>query len=260
MFPKFLLARRGGLGLLVVVATLVLASCNGVTHERFEPVRYRLMAMVETPEGLRSGSSVIEVTWAMSRTSPPLGGSGYTVKGEAAAVDLPGGQTLFVLLRSAEDVDWAAWVIKRIPTAGMVEQAKPTPSNRAAQIASEKRYLDLVRADRGIHAVWKPEPPHNLPGLSVPYFVRFRDIRDPKSVEQVDPADLAKSFGPGVSLKSLTVQVTDDPVTTGIEKRLGWLASIQHSLVKQDLSVPAGVPLPFGVSIGPGDFSRGIAR
>ena len=226
MSPEFLMARRGVMGLLAVAATLVLASCHGVTHARFEPVRYRLMATVETPEGLRSGSSVIEVTWAMSRTSPPLGGSGYTVKGEAAAVDLPGGQTLFVLLRSAEDVDWAAWVIKRIPTAGMIEQAKPAPGDRAEQIASEKRYLDLVRVDRGVHAVWRPELPHNLPGLSVPYFVRFRDIADPKSVEQIDPADLAKSFGPGVSLKSLTVQVTDAPVTKGIEKTMGWLETV----------------------------------
>ena len=238
MPPEFLLARRGGLGLMAVVATLVLASCYGVTHERFEPVRYRLTAVVETPEGLRSGSSVIEVAWAMSRTSPPLGGSGYTVKGEAAAVDLPGGQTLFVLLRSAEEVDWAAWVIKRIPSAGMIEQAKPTQSNRAAQIASEKRYLDLVRADRGVHAVWRAQPPHNLPGLSIPYFVRFRDEADPKSVEQIDPANLAKSLGPGVRLKSLTVQVTEDPVTTGIAKRLGWLGTHAGSLIQYPSQTP----------------------
>ena len=238
MSQEFMMARRGAMGLLAVAATLVLASCHGVTHERFEPVRYRLMAMVETPEGLRSGSSVIEVTWAMSRTSPPLGGSGYTVKGEAAAVDLPDGQTLFVLLRSAEDVDWAAWVIKRIPTAGMIEQAKPTPSDRAARIASEKRYLDLVRADRGAHAVWRLEPPHNLPGLSIPYFVRFRDLSDPKSVEQVDPDDLAKSFGPRVWLKSLTVQVTDAPVTTGIAKRLGWLNTHAGSLLQYPSQTP----------------------
>ena len=224
MSLEFMMARRGVLGVLVVAATLVLASCHGVTQAEFEPIRYRLTATVETPEGVRTGSSVIEVNWAMSRTSPPLGGSGYTVRGEAAAVDLPNGQTLVVLLRSAEDVDWAAWVIKRIPTAGMAEQAKPTPSERSEQIVSEKRYFDLVRADRGVHAVWKPEPPpHNLPSLSIPYFVRFRDLADPKSVEQIDPADLAKSFGSGVRLKSLIVQVTDAPVTKGIEKRLGWL-------------------------------------
>lgn len=216
--------RRGVLSTLVAAgAALALAGCANVTHEEFEPVRYQLTAEVETPEGVRTGSSVIAVTWAMSRTSPPLGGSSYSVEGEAVAVDLPGGQTLFVLLRSATDVDWAAWVIKRIPTAGKAEQAKPSPSERAEQIASEERYLDLVRADRGVHAVWRPAPPHNLPGLSIPYFVRFRDLADPKSVEQVAPDDLASTFGPGYRLKSLTVQVTDDPVTTGIERRLGWL-------------------------------------
>ena len=56
-----------------------------------------------------------------------------------------------------------------------------------------------------------------------PYFVRFRDVRDPKSVEQVDPDNLAKSFGPGCRLKSLTATFTDAPVTKWIEKRLGWL-------------------------------------
>ena len=56
-----------------------------------------------------------------------------------------------------------------------------------------------------------------------PMLVTFRDVRDPTSVERVDPAALDKSFGPGVRLRRITVAVTDDPVTTGIEKRLGWL-------------------------------------
>ena len=227
---------------LSLILSPLLAGCNGAISNEFEPIRYRLTAVIDTPEGPRSGSSVIAVTWAMTRTKPPLGGSGYTVKGEAAAVDLPGGRTVFVLLRSAEEVDWAAWVIKRIPTAGMIEQAKPATSDRAEQIASEKRYLDLVRADRGVHAVWRPEPPHNLPGLSVPYFVRFRNIADPKSVEQVDPNNLAKSFGPGVKLKSLTVQVTSDPVSTGIEKKLGWLERLDS--YRSDPSNPFTNTLP----------------
>ncbi len=50
--------------------------------------------------------------------------------------------------------------------------------------------------------------------------VRFRNIRDPSSVETVDPDNLAKSFGAGVRLKRITVQITDDPVTSGIDKRL----------------------------------------
>jgi hypothetical protein len=44
------------------------------------------------------------------------------------------------------------------------------------------------------------------------------------SVERVDPANLSAQFGEGVRLRRITVQVTDDDVTDGMEERLGWLA------------------------------------
>ena len=56
-----------------------------------------------------------------------------------------------------------------------------------------------------------------------PTLVRFRDINDPKTVEDVDPANLATSFGPGFHLRRITLQRTDDAVTHGIENRLKWL-------------------------------------
>ena len=40
---------------------------------------------------------------------------------------------------------------------------------------------------------------------------------DPKSVKPVDPDDLAAAFGEGVSLKDITVEITDDPVTWGMD-------------------------------------------
>ena len=61
----------------------------------------------------------------------------------------------------------------------------------------------------------------DLPQWLYPMLVTFTDIDDPSSVQRVDPANLAASFGPGVTLKRITVEVTKDPVTTGIEKRLG---------------------------------------
>lgn len=53
--------------------------------------------------------------------------------------------------------------------------------------------------------------------------VTFGDLADPTTMAEVDPDDLTKTFGEAVSLKRITVQITDDPVTTGIEMRLGWL-------------------------------------
>ena len=51
-----------------------------------------------------------------------------------------------------------------------------------------------------------------------------------QAVQRVDPANLAASFGPGIRLKRITVEVTDDDVTTGIEKRLQWLPKHRGTL------------------------------
>jgi copper chaperone CopZ len=51
-----------------------------------------------------------------------------------------------------------------------------------------------------------------------------------QAVQRVDPANLAASFGPGIRLKRITVEVTDDDVTTGIEKRLRWLSKHRGTL------------------------------
>ena len=78
------------------------------------------------------------------------------------------------------------------------------------------------------------------------WLVTFGDLDDPTSVEEVDPDDLAATFGEGVSLKRITVQMTDDLVTTGIEERLGWLGKIREmNLSLEDF--PEGFPV--------GDFS-----
>ncbi|MEX2490602.1 MAG: hypothetical protein WD425_02455, partial [Nitrospirales bacterium] len=57
-----------------------------------------------------------------------------------------------------------------------------------------------------------------------PLLVTFTDITDPTTVKTVDPDNLAATFGPGVSLKRITLEITDEPVTEGkIENVLRWL-------------------------------------
>lgn len=53
-----------------------------------------------------------------------------------------------------------------------------------------------------------------------PLLVTFGDMQDPTSVTRVGPTNLAASFRPGVRLKHIVLEVTDDDVTTGIEQRL----------------------------------------
>ena len=54
-----------------------------------------------------------------------------------------------------------------------------------------------------------------LPRDTWPMMVRFRNINDPKSVERVKPE--------AIGVKRILLETTSDDVTTGIEKRLGWL-------------------------------------
>ena len=63
----------------------------------------------------------------------------------------------------------------------------------------------------------------DLPPKLYPLLVTFRDINDPKSITRVDPTAFSSTFGPGVSLKRIMVEATNNPVTTGIDKRLAWL-------------------------------------
>jgi hypothetical protein len=193
MRRRFLALTAAALALPVVVL-----GCTS-SHPRY---RYKMVVEVDTPQGLRLGESVREVRF-YARVN---GGDGASVKGEAIAIDLPGGHTLFVLLSGANgDVDYGAWIadwaLKRDLSPGGAN-AGYKPGRFAEIYPTWPRTISPIIHTKG------------------PQLVHFGDVRDPKSVAAVDPAHLDAAFGPGVTLKRITVQVTDEPVTTGIEKRL----------------------------------------
>lgn len=71
------------------------------------------------------------------------------------------------------------------------------------------------------------QPPVPVPSTCLPLMVTFADIVDSKTVNRVDPDDLAASFGAGVRLKAVTLTVAEEPVTEGkVEAVLGWLGTI----------------------------------
>ena len=199
----------------LLIAALALSGCG----YRTETFRYRLTLEVETPEGLRSGSSVIEVrmteTGDHALVFPEASGIKSRVQGEAVAVDLPGGKVLFALLRMEGSSGGAAgWAITAL------DPPRPKGDYEVIRQVQAMQKIDRV----GILPRTLPPIAH-LPERSVyPMLVTFADITDPTSVALVDPDNLAATFGEGTTLKRITVQITDDPVTTGIEERLGWLS------------------------------------
>ncbi len=184
---------------------------------------YRLTLYVETPEGEKLGSNVVQVTTrfytGLQRALNSY--SSVSVRGEATVADLGSRGLLFVVFRGDTKRGGNNW----LPYLEMVEFLFPRQKFQGKSSSDEYvAYLDeLIRR----------KPKGDLPLKELPMLVRFRDINDPTTVERVDPDSLAASFGPGVALKRATLEITDDPATMmGIEKELPWLAGHRGALVE----------------------------
>jgi hypothetical protein len=197
-------------------------------------VRSRLTILVKTPEGMRTGSSVTQLTsyfpggltraqgWALLQQ----------VVGESVVVDLGQRGILFStferqssLLHSGGDAYNAG--LKPFP-----QEKFPAEKRSEASINQQyAAYLD----DLNRH---KPKSELSLEDL--PVLVRFTDPNDPTSAVLVDPRNLAASFGPDVTFEGATVEITDDPITHGIEARLPWLKTSSEA---PTLFSPGTIPI-----------------
>ncbi|MCS3725869.1 hypothetical protein [Bradyrhizobium betae] len=202
-----LLAKR--LAALCVLVS-ALTGCGSLS----ETIRYRLTINVEVDGKLVSGSGVVQVKQSDTRgLFGSMGGFGNEVSGEAVVVDLGLHGTLFALLHGPKagygDLGGPAWMLFHAFADLIKSETDPLPQVR------------LLR-EQHAHRVLKVD--------EVPMLVRFRDLDDPKSVEQIDPRNLAATFGSGVSLRDVAIEVTQDPLTAGIQAKLPWLKAMKTHL------------------------------
>lgn len=197
------MTRRGLLG--AGVAALV-SGCGLIRP--VEQLRYRLKVYVMTPAGMRTGSSVIEVYGVMNPdwVTPEGRGTRSSFQGEAAAVDLPNGKTLFALLQTPSHVSDAA--------------VYPYLAFRH-QLAGSHDWLESIRRLRQWKGQERPMPAterlfgnagrNSVSGL--PRLVFFDDIHDPLTVQEITSDNIAEKFGAGYFIKSVNVIITDEPIT-----------------------------------------------
>ncbi len=227
---------RGFFGFWVMLSAVLLGGCADTSS-----YRYKMTVEVETPDGLRTGNAVREVTVTRPPNIPMLGENRIQrrVDGEAVVVDLTGGHTLFALLVGEG-------------------HNSLQPHLGISTLLREKG----TRMPRPIE-IWPAMPKTRAPEFKslMPMLVTFGDLDDPTSVESLGPKDLPIFFGSGVKLRRITVQITDDPVTTGIEERLGWMDSYRKkwfddsSTVSRDLTTDA-----LTSRLSAGSFSTEFAR
>lgn len=190
--------------------------------------RYRLTLEVELPDGsARTGSSVVEVEQGLyPRPIQELGNGGYVrVTGEAAVVDLGGGRLLVALL--TRRTRWTD-----APGQGRRGWAEKEPTRLLARAYGEDdEWRGRHGRNPGLGRLARRRGAREIGPGDLPDLVTFGDASDPRTVWEVDPRDLAASFGPGVRLRRAAIEVTGDPVTEGaIERRLPWLKGMEGRL------------------------------
>lgn len=122
------------------------------------------------------------------------GGMGSNTIGEASFVELAPGKYLFALLGNELDRALTTFLPDIVNT-----EEKATR-------------FETLRETRGV------------PRDRYPLLVTFADISDPRTVQKVDPDNLATSFGRGVTLERITLTITDERLSVGkILELLPWI-------------------------------------
>ncbi len=198
--------------------------------------RYRLTLVVDDNGKQVIASSVRQVTVRDGPRLTPESNPTTTLHGEAVVVDLGEKGVFFALLRSKDSVDYGYNIVyDAFPNLGGT-----TP--------------------KGIRAYSNLKAKKELSFDKIPMLVRFRNINDPKTVELVDPNDLEKTFGKGVKLVSATLEMTDENVTTGVEKWLPWIGEYRNKLFDGNTIMTGDAKNRLANDLGTGAFSTEIYK
>lgn len=208
------MTRRLASGLLLVGGVALVSKCAPDPHQ----IRYRLTLEVETPEGLRTGSGVIEhiARWNDGILRGLGAGPGLAIAtlGEAVIVDLgPLGLLLCALTRDLANHK------------SQDELLLPAVFPFSEWGGSIENYGAFLRR------LESRQPTRDVPFERLPLLARFRDPTDPMSAERVEPANIATRLGAGVRLRKVTAQITDDPVSPpAIRQKMPWILNLQGSI------------------------------
>jgi hypothetical protein len=179
----------------LIGSMLGLAGCGGGNswHQK-------LIVTVNTPNGEVAGSSVskVGISFAEDTWLAPVYAYSAGQTGEAVVVEVAPGKFLFALLNDRQRL-----LAFRV---FFDDNAEASPNKKQAiEIQNSRKSADLQ-------------------ANQYPTLVTFTDINNPRTVKIVDPMRLSEAFGAGYSLKSITLEITDEAVTEGqVIKIARWL-------------------------------------
>jgi hypothetical protein len=182
-------------------------------------VRYRLTVEVQDGDQLKTGSSVVEALYDIQPTWSWSGPGNYTrVVGYAPTVDLGDKGLLFLSFSNATPTpeERARWSVYFCGADSMY----CLPFEAYGQRDVRTHYYDR---EASLKTLLRQSGPRDVPFVVLPKLARFRNGDDPRLLVHVSPDNLAAAFGPGVELKRVVLQLTDDPVSPMPETWPQWL-------------------------------------
>ena len=176
----------------------LLYSCLPSHGERFS---LRVTAEVQTPDGLKTGTSVVSYRFKEKPWWYPAQGNGYFDPfGEAPTIDFGGGRYLFVLLDGGGS-------------------------------SSSKLSLIDYKDGSGLN------PDKTVMAQYMPHLVTFEDTKDRSTLRDVDPENLSGVFGAGYRLVKISVVQGNEPPTFGTIERI---LPFRDAMKSDDESLLAG--------------------
>jgi hypothetical protein len=187
------------------------AAAIGLMWLRARPCYYhcRMSLEVETPDGLRVGSSVIRISasYQLVRfTDTALVLS--SLRGEAVALRLNDNRTIFATLKKPD----ATRSLVSVITAALAPEMR-YPKGPDVPVRFHNAVWKLARASAIGHGAV-------LPRADYPVLIWFKDPAQSTSAVALEPDDLAAELGPNHRLKRITLEVTREPVTRHIDELL----------------------------------------
>lgn len=188
--------------LLCVLSLIFLVSCDDANAKNVW--RYKVTVEIETPEGIKTGSAVRQLTRGRPGITSQESGNPAKISGEAVVVDLEERGVVFAILSNQ------SWKNALYSAFSPIDKTIPKTDIAIGNVAELKE--------------------------NFPTIVTFSDMDDPKTIQVVysqptgwgaKKEDLLDNFedifGEGVKLKRIMVEITDAPVTWLVKKHLRWL-------------------------------------
>lgn len=204
--------------------------------------RYKITVEIDTPNGIKSGTSVREACLSPFKGyNPQVADFKERDDGEAVVIDL-GSSLVFGTVHPSDSIFY-------------IFDAFPGP--QLFSIEGAKYYSGL-----------KPGLKAPLPLKDYPTFVSFENLNAPETIQMVRGEVYDKSqkkyvrvdnfeeyFGKGVKLLNVTIETTDEAINWSIRKWLPWLDEYYNKMLDGSSNNFSGAKNPIANRFAAGSFS-----